>query len=358
MYSGRALKVTLKENILILTAKWQDAAGDTHTMSMTLVQLKYIVAVDTYRHFATAAEHCFVTQPTLSMQISKFEKELDVLIFNRQKHPVEPTEIGARIIRQARLVLQEAKRIDDLIQNTKGQISGEFRLGIIPTVASSLLPRFVKRLAEDHSRIQLKIEELETDQILEKLDHDHLDAGIMATPLDDDRVEERPLYYEPFMAFVPDGHRLAKEEFVLHSELHIEDMLLLKSGHCFRDHVINLCSRAFDPKEQSDRLEIESGNFETLIRLSMQGFGMTLLPYLTALDLPDEQKRFLKPIEHPQPCREISIVCNKAQLKSGMIEILAETIQHPLPEKLRKPDSKLRVSPKKTKSKGSPHHAE
>ncbi|MFN2423561.1 MAG: LysR family transcriptional regulator, partial [Cryomorphaceae bacterium] len=188
---------------------------------MTLIQLKYIVAVDTYRHFASAAEHCFVTQPTLSMQISKMEKELDILLFDRSKHPVEPTEIGAKIISQARNVLREAGRIDDLVQSSKGTITGEFRLGIIPTVAPGLLPRFLKGITDKHPEIYLKVEELQTDQIIARLDQDLLDAGIMATPLEDNRLIEKPMYNEPFMAFVPEGHRLAEESFVLHSELQL-----------------------------------------------------------------------------------------------------------------------------------------
>jgi LysR family hydrogen peroxide-inducible transcriptional activator len=312
---------------------------------MTLIQLRYIVAVDTHRHFATAAEHCFVTQPTLSMQISKMEKALEVLIFDRSKHPIEPTEIGARIIQQARLVLQESQRIDDLVRGGKNTISGDFRLGIIPTVSPNLLPRFIRGITQKYPDIHMKVEELTTDHIIAKLDRDQLDAGIMATPLDDNRLIELPLYQESFMAFVPEGHRLEAEEFILHSELKLGDILLLKSGHCFRQHVINLCSGAFPEKMNGDSFEFESGNFDTLIRLSMQGFGMTLIPYLTALDLPEEQKHFLKPIEHPQPNREISLVYNKAQLKLGMLELIAEEIKAHLPKKLLEPKLSPPLSP-------------
>lgn len=312
---------------------------------MTLIQLKYIVAVDTYRHFASAAEHCFVTQPTLSMQISKMEKELDILLFDRSKHPVEPTEIGAGIIRQARIVLREAGRIDDLVQSSKGTVTGEFRLGIIPTVAPGLLPRFLKGITDKHPEIHLKVEELQTDQIISRLDQDLLDAGIMATPLEDSRLIEKPMYNEPFMAFVPEGHRLASESFVLHSELQLNDILLLKSGHCFRQNVINLCSSAFPERDNNEPFEFESGNFETLIRLSMQGFGMTLIPYLTALDLQEDLKKYLKPIEHPQPGREISMVYNKAQLKLGMIDLIAELIKSKVPQKLLQPAVAEKISP-------------
>lgn len=313
---------------------------------MTIIQLRYIVAVDTYRHFANAAEHCFVTQPTLSMQISKLERELDVLIFDRSKHPIEPTEIGKKILAQAKLVLTEAARIEEIVKASKGQISGEFRLGIIPTVSPALLPRFLRKITSEYPDIYLKIEELQTDQIIEMLDKDQLDAGILATPLEKPRIVETPLYYEPFMAYVPDGHRLQSEEFVLHSELKLRDILLLKSGHCFRDNIINLCESAFTESGNSNQiLEFESGNFETLIKLANQGFGMTLIPYLTALDLNEADRANIKPIEHPQPTREISLVYSRAQLKISIIEILEREIKSLIPKKLlERADTEL-ISP-------------
>lgn len=323
---------------------------------MTLIQLKYLVAVDTYRHFATAAEHCFVTQPTLSMQISKLEKELDILIFDRSKHPIQPTEIGKVILKQARTVLHEAERVEEIVKSSRGQVAGEFRLGIIPTVSPSLLPRFLRKITNNYPDIHLKIEELQTDQIKDKLDKDQLDAGILATPLELNRFVEKPLYYEPFMAYIPDGHRLKNEEFVLHSELRLGDILLLKSGHCFRHNVINLCDAAFPQQAETHRiLEFESGNFETLIRLANQGFGMTLIPYLTALDLNENDRKNIKPIEHPQPIRAISIIHTKAQLKISIIDILVKEIQSLIPEKLLDPGGYELVSPiGKTKADSKP----
>src|SRR5690554_2005592 len=313
---------------------------------MTLIQLRYIVAVDTYRHFATAADSCFVTQPTLSMQISKLEKELDVLIFDRSKHPIEPTEIGKKLLAQAKLVLTEASRIEELVKSSKGQISGEFRLGIIPTVFPALLPRFLRKITTDYPDIYLKIEELQTEQIIEKLDKDQLDAGILATPLEKPRIIENTLYYEPFMAYVPEGHRLHGEEFILQSELNLRDILLLKSGHCFRDNIINLCEGAFTESGNSNQLlEFESGNFETLIRLANQGFGMTLIPYLTALDLNETDRVNIKPIEHPQPTREISLVYSRAQLKMSIIEILEKEIKNLIPKKLLEKADMALISP-------------
>ncbi len=302
---------------------------------MTLTQLTYVLAVDTYRHFGMAAEKCFVTQPTLSMQIQKLEEELDVLIFDRSKQPVVPTEIGQQIIAQARTIVREADRMAEVIQAGKEEIAGTFVLGIIPTVATSLLPLFLKSFAKAYPKVQLTVEELQTHEIIERLKNDRLDAAILATPLEDKGIIERPLYYEPFMAYVPEDHRLAKEAFVLRSELQLDDLLLLNQGHCFRNSVINLCRSAFKGNEQTAGIHLESGSFETLISLARQGLGMTLVPYLKALELKKQKdKLLLKSFEHPQPTREISVVYNRSQLKQQLIEGLSHIIQKSIPSRL------------------------
>ena len=298
---------------------------------MTITQLTYIIAVDNYRHFGRAAEACFVTQPTLSMQIQKLEDQLGIIIFDRSKSPVEPTNVGKKIITQARLVVEEADKLEQLAQLETGQLRGEFRLGIIPTVATNLIYRFIDRFRIELPEIHLVIEELQTDLILEQLRKDSLDAGILATPLDQRNIVELPLYYEPFMAFVPEGHRLAKDEFVLSSELDMADMLLLNEGHCFRASVINLCGKA---ENNHRKIELESGNFETLIKLSQLGYGMTLLPYLSAIDLPKELRTLVKPIAEPTPTREISIVYSSSHVKSAVIEKLEPIIRKSIPERM------------------------
>ena len=215
---------------------------------MTITQLNYIIAVDTHRHFARAAESCFVTQPTLSMQIHKLEEELGVTIFDRSRKPLQPTDIGVQILEQARIIITEERRIEEIIQLHKGEIAGDFKLAIIPTVASTLLPRFLKCFISQYPKVNLQIEELQTKVILERLKNGLLDAAILATPLSQDGIMEKPLYYEPFMAYTPMDHRLFKEKFLDNSDLDVNDILLLHEGHCFRDSVINLCSSLFDKK--------------------------------------------------------------------------------------------------------------
>jgi LysR family hydrogen peroxide-inducible transcriptional activator len=299
---------------------------------MTITQLQYIIAVDTHRHFARAAESCFVTQPTLSMQIHKLEEELGVTIFDRSRKPLQPTDIGTQILEQARVVISEEKRIDEIIQQHKGEIAGDFKLAIIPTVATTLLPRFLKCFISQYPKVNLQIEELQTKVILERLKNGLLDAAILATPLKHDGIMEKPLYYEPFMGYTPMGHRLFKEKFLDNTDLNPEDILLLHEGHCFRDSVINLCGSLFD-KKNNEGVKLESGSFEILIKLSKQGFGMTLIPYLKSIELKEiEPEGTIKPFSRPQPTREISIIHHRTHLKISIIEALVKCVQENVPE--------------------------
>jgi LysR family hydrogen peroxide-inducible transcriptional activator len=298
---------------------------------MTITQLNYIIAVDTYRHFGRAADACFVTQPTLSMQIQKLEDQLGVLIFDRSTTPVSPTSIGKKIVEQARLVVSESEKIEQMAQSATGDFRGDFRLGIIPTVASALLPRMIRQLKKDLGNVHFIIEELQTHQIVEALRKDELDAAILATPLDEKGITETPLYYEPFMAFIPEGHRLSQDEFILSSELDVNDLLLLNEGHCFRNSVLQLCRQTQTKPRQ---IELESGTFDTLIKLSQLGYGMTLLPYLTAVDLPKDLQGFVKPVAEPTPTREISLIYADTHVKSAIIEKLEPIIRQSVPKRL------------------------
>lgn len=299
---------------------------------MTITQLQYIVAVDNYRHFAKAAKACFVTQPTLSMQIHKLEEELDALIFDRSKQPIKPTQLGEKILEQARVVIAESEKIDQITKDAKGSFDGDFRIGIIPTIAPYLLHRFLKRFQEKLPEVNLIIEELQTHQILDRLRKDTLDAGILATPLEEKGIIETPLFYEPFVAYVPEEHRLHDEQFILNSELDIDDILLLNEGHCFRASVLNLCEQT--PHKEERNFSLESGNFETLIRLSEQGFGMTLLPYLSAADLPKGLQKNVKPLAEPKPTREVSVIYSRRQLKISLINLLSDVIQKSVPKNM------------------------
>lgn len=291
---------------------------------MTITQLEYVLAVAEHQNFTKAAEHRFVTQPTLSMQIQKLEDQLDVLIFDRSKKPIELTEVGKRIVAQAKNIVNESHRIQDIVDQQKGFIGGEFKLGIIPTVMPTLLPMFLKSFIKKFPKVKLKIEELTTEEIMSRLNEGHLDAAIAATPLESETIKERVLYYEPFVAYIPENHRLKSKKTIDVSDLDLEDMLLLEDGHCFRDGVINLC-KAF--KTQHDEtFQLESGSIETLIRLSDENLGMTLLPYLHTLELNDSQKNNLHYFTEPSPAREVSLIFHKSELKMQIVNALKDNI--------------------------------
>lgn len=291
---------------------------------MTITQLKYVLAIAEHQNFTKAAESCFVTQPTLSTQIQKLEDELDITIFDRSKKPIELTDVGRKIVFQARNIVNEADRIQDIVDQQKGFIGGEFRLGIIPTIMPTLLPMFLKNFINKYPKVKLKIEELTTEEIIARINEGHLDAAIAATPLESTNIKERVLYYEPFVAYVPDNHRFTDKKQIEVSDLDIEEMLLLEDGHCFRDGVINLCKTAQDIEE--NHFQLESGSIETLIKLSNEGLGMTLLPYLHTLDINEKLAKNLKHFKEPSPAREVSVIYHKSELKMQIIDALHNVI--------------------------------
>ncbi|WP_224482660.1 LysR family transcriptional regulator [Robertkochia aurantiaca] len=291
---------------------------------MTITQLQYVLAVAEYKNFTLAAEKSFVTQPTLSMQIQKLEDELDILIFDRSKKPIQLTEVGHKIVEQARNIVNESFRIKDIVDQEKGYIGGEYRLGVIPTIMPTLLPLFLKNFIKKYPKIHLKVEEENTETLIEKLEDGHLDAAIAATPLEKDNIREKVLYYEPFVAYIPADHRLRDMNKISVPDLDLDDILLLEDGHCFRDGVINLCNANRDMAGR--RFNLESGSFETMLKLADEGLGMTLLPFLHTLDLCEDQKKNLKYFEEPNPAREVSIIYHKSELKMHITEALKDTI--------------------------------
>ena len=258
------------------------------------------------------------------LEIPVPKDELDILIFDRGKKPIELTEVGKKIVTQAKNIVNESNRIQDIVDQQKGFIGGEFKLGIIPTVMPTLLPMFLNNFVKKYPKVKLKIEELTTEEIISRINDGHLDAAIAATPLEQETIKERVLYFEPFVAYTPQNHRLYKQKTIETTDLDVNDMLLLEDGHCFRDGVINLCKVFKDHNE--DKFQLESGSIETLIKLSNEGLGMTLLPYLHTLDLPERSKANLRYFKEPSPAREVSLIYHKSELKMQIIEALQDVI--------------------------------
>ncbi len=309
--------------------------------SITLTQLSYIAAVAQYRNFGKAAKSCFVSQPTLSMQIQKLEEELEVTLFDRSKKPVEPTAMGQKIIDQTQIVLQEALRIEELIKAEKGEISGSFKLGIIPTLASYLLPLFLERFTTNYPNVKLIVEELQTKQIIHQLKEDVIDAGILVTPLKIQGIIEKPIFNEPFLAYLSPGHPLLSLNTISDKDLSLDDIWLLNEGHCFRDQAIEVCKKIKGNNPLRKNLVFESGNLETLKRLVDQRFGYTLLPWLAIMGISAaEKKKKIRVFKAPIPIREVSVVYSRSFLKKSIIEALYKDIVTSLPKELK--NSKIR----------------
>ncbi len=301
---------------------------------ITLIQMEYAVAVDTHRNFAKAAEKCFVTQPTLSMQLKKMEEDLDVILFDRSKQPVIPTEAGKDIIEQARLVLQEAKKVNRMAKEMKSILSGELRIGVIPTIAPYLLPLFAGEYKHRYPEVHLKVEELITERIEEKLKKDLLDVGILVTPLHNKSIIEHPLYYEEMQIYSNSANPLIKKSVIQVKDIASPELWLLSDGHCFRNQVINLCDLQ---NMESDTLPFDyaGGSIDTLIKIIDKEGGFTLIPELAGLELKGERKKQLRHFSNLVPLREVSMVYTRQFAKTKLVESLAENIRRSVPAHLK-----------------------
>ncbi len=299
---------------------------------MTLTQLSYIVAVDKYRHFATAAQNIYITQPTLSMQIQKLEDELGVLIFDRSKTPVIPTPIGSQIIKQAKLILSGAKQIEDMVSISEDTLTGSFKVGVIPTIAPYLIPLFLREFTLQYPEVKITFEEALTKKILSGLQEDYYDFGIIATSTTQHFYEEH-LFLEPFLAYVYPDHPFAKKESLSVQDLDENELWLLTEGHCFRNQTLKICKQA-NTARQKQPVVFESGNLETLKRLVETNFGVTLMPYLAMGDQASCNNGVVKEFEDPVPTRKIRLVYSREYLRDGIISAFADVIKTCIPPEL------------------------
>ena len=298
---------------------------------MTLQQLEYILAVNQFRHFAKAAEYCRVTQPTLSAMIQKLEEELDTRIFDRSQQPVCPTPVGIHIIEQAQNILVQANRIKNIIEEEKHSLTGTFKLGILPTVAPYLLPRFFPQLMKKYPDLDIRVVEMKTNDIKKALQTGEIDAGIVASLAGMEELQQTPLFYEQFFAYVSREDALFNNEVIRTSDLNGEQLWLLDEGHCFRDQLVRFCQMK---SARASQLAYHLGSMETFMRMVESGKGVTFIPELAVLLLGDAQKELVRSFAIPCPTRQVVLLTNKNFIRHTLLEVLVKEIKLSVPKEM------------------------
>ena len=303
-------------------------------------QREYILAVDTYRHFAKAAEHCRVTQPTLSMMIQKLEDELGVKLFDRNTQPVSPTPAGRKVIDQARVVLYQTSLIKEIVNEEEQSLKGTFRLAVLPTIAPYLLPRFFQQLSEKHPDLDIRIREMQTAPTLKALIDGKIDAAIIANQPTENLLQGETLYYEQFYAYIARNENLFKKNLVRSSDVSGERLWLLDEGHCFRDQLMRFCQME---KVKLRQAAYQLGSLETFMRMVEGGNGITFIPELAIYQLSDQQKELVRPFAIPRPAREIVWVTRKDFIRHTIANLLIRNIKEHIPKKMLSLQAGLKV---------------
>ena len=298
---------------------------------MTLQQLEYIVALDKTRHFVRAAEMCGVTQPTLSAMIQKLEEELDTRIFDRSQQPVCPTPVGILIIEQAQKILVQANRIKNIIEEEKHSLTGIFKLGILPTVAPYLLPRFFPQLMKKYPDLDIRVVEMKTNDIKKALQTGEIDAGIVASLAGMEELQQTPLFYEQFFAYVSREDALFNNEVIRTSDLNGEQLWLLDEGHCFRDQLVRFCQMK---SARASQLAYHLGSMETFMRMVESGKGITFIPELAVLQLNGTQKELVHPFAIPCPTRQIIMLTNRSFIRNTLLNTITQEVTAAVPKEM------------------------
>ena len=294
---------------------------------MTLTELKYIVAVAREKHFGKAAEACFVSQPTLSVAIKKLEEELELKIFERNASEIAVTPLGEEIVRQAQTVLEQAAAIKEIAKRGKDPLAGPLKLGVIYTIGPYLLPELVRQVIERTPQMPLVLQENFTVKLLEMLRAGEIDCAIMAEPFPDTGLAMAPLYDEPFMAALPVKHKLADRESITSEELQSETMLLLGTGHCFRDHVLEVCPEfaRFSSNAEGIRKSFEGSSLETIKHMVASGMGITVVPQLSMPRDPTGLVKYI-PFDKPIPTRRVVLAWRRTFTRYEAIAALRNAI--------------------------------
>jgi LysR family hydrogen peroxide-inducible transcriptional activator len=309
---------------------------------MTLTQIEYIVAVERNGSFVTAAEKCFVTQPTLSMQIQKLEEELGIKIFDRNHHPIVATDMGKQILEQAKKVLFERNKIDELISTQKDQLIGSLNIGIIPTVAPSIVPFTLKSFVKKHPQLDITITEMSTEQIVIKLKEGDLDFGILSTPLYEKSLKESVLYHEPYVVYAAKDHKLLSKKILSPEDLDANEIWSLGDEHCMRFQVINLCGKQKFYGAQNP-FTYNSGSIMSLLRMVDINGGFTIIPELSMSGLHEDVLSQIRMFKDPAPVREISLVTNKYFTKNKLAIAFTESVLSGVPEEMKAKNKKRKI---------------
>ena len=301
---------------------------------MTLQQLEYILAVDKCRHFGKAADVCNVTQPTLSAMIGKLEEELNVKIFDRTRQPISPTPVGELVIRQAQEVLYQSNRIKDIIEEERHSLTGIFRVGILPTIAPYLLPRFFPQLMKKYPQLDIRVREMKTSEIKKALAEGELEAGILAKLAGLEEFAETHLCYEKYVGYVSREDKLFGQSIIRTSDVAgSKDLWLLDEGHCFRDQMVRFCQMK---GAQTSQLAYNLGSIETFMRMVESGKGITFSPELAADQLNEIQQELVRPFAVPVPTRQLVLITQPHFVRQTVIDTLVNEIQASVPKDMLK----------------------
>lgn len=296
---------------------------------MTLQQLEYIIAVYRHKHFAKAAEYCNVTQPTLSSMIQKLEDELGVKIFDRKKQPITTTDIGKLVIDNAWNVLRRAKRLKEAVEEEKHSLTGTFKIGIIPTIAPYLIPRFFPQLMSKYPNLDVRISEMKTEEIKTALKRGDLDAGILALLEDMEEFNRDHLFYEQFFTYIAENDDLHQHSSIKTSDLADEYLWLLDEGHCFRDQLVKFCHLK---SATASKKAYSLGSIETFMRMVESGKGVTFIPELALYQLSESQKKLVRPFAIPVPTRDVVMITSPNFIRTSIKELVEDEVKMSVPE--------------------------
>ncbi len=290
---------------------------------MTIIQLEYLMAVANCGSFSVAAEHCFVTQPSLSMQIKALEEELGAVLLDRTKKPIIPTAVGEVVLEQARETLRSYNYIKESVAEMRGETAGKMRLGVIPTIAPYLLHKFIPTFIKEYPKVELEISEMVTADIIEALKHDRIDAALVASGTCGEGITEHDLFSDHFYAYVSPSHPLFERSNIRIEDIDFKELILLSRGNCMRDQILELCQAAHN---SPSRFYFESGSLDTLMRMVDCTSSMTIIPEMALEFIPQARRNRVKSIAKSATSRRVALAVSRTYVKQSIVEALRKTI--------------------------------